>query len=183
MGPSGTVPVWGVMVLVPGILVPIWRVPVKLNYLSIFRKVLYQGYQIKVNKSQKQYLEFLVLSKNEQKELRIPNIVFEIYWPLSYIFLIIVFFEPLYILKLCPFLVGSALCLFQKYENLLKTSSSSVQNLANFLLQNWKFQEYYPVHLMGTNNTNLEFLQRNFCLFILWVFLQGKCFNWGQNTP
>ena len=28
-----------------------------------------------------------------------------------------------------------------------------------------KFRRYYLVYLIGTTNTNLEFLQRNFCLF------------------
>ena len=32
-------------------------------------------------------------------------------------------------------------------------------------------------------NMNLEFLQRIFCVFTFWVFLQDKKFNRGQNTP
>ena len=41
------------------------------------------------------------------------------------------------------------------------------------LLISW-FHEYF--NTIWTTNTNLEILQRNFCLSTLWVFLQGKVF-------
>ena len=35
-------------------------------------------------------------------------------------------------------------------------------------------RNHYLVQLIRTTNTNLEFSLRIFCLFIFWVFLQGK---------
>ena len=39
---------------------------------------------------------------------------------------------------------------------------------------NSNFRDKYLVHLIGTTNTNLEFLQQNFCLFIFELFYMVK---------
>ena len=35
-----------------------------------------------------------------------------------------------------------------------------------------RIRDLYLVHLIGTTNTNLEFLQQNICLLTFWAFLQ-----------
>ena len=54
-----------------------------------------------------------------------------------------------------------------------------VENLKKYIVLLWhnRWKNNLNIQLIRTTNTNSEFLQRIFCLFTFWVFLQGKSFE------